>query len=226
MTRLCVIESGAWPRSVDIRSKTFTACSHRFVFPRQLIAMLMRMVLRKLDEGSAFVEGGVGWEGLVCGWIVRWFASPLFKGRHKAFNQVQIHKKKEESWISAATQSFVDSSLESYQAPGRRSPRLFETSGAQGRVPCRHIDETVRYRRPDTRNLTLDRDKGCREIQVTLVARKNLCQHTLNMRQTCVLYLISDSLRYGIAYVSPGACKKAGVQTACLQQHLDSIKAL
>ena len=58
------------------------------------------------------------------------------------------------------------------------------------------------------------------------MARKNLCQHTLNMRQTCVLYLISDSLRYGIAYVSPGACKKAGVQTACLQQHLDSIKAL
>lgn len=69
MTKLCVIESGAWPRSVDIRSKTFTARSHRFVFPRQLIAMLMRMVLRKLDKGNASRRGRVG-RGLA-GWGAR-----------------------------------------------------------------------------------------------------------------------------------------------------------
>lgn len=52
MMTLWVIPSGACARSVDIRSNTTTASSHRFVLPRQLIAMLHRMVLQYLEAFS------------------------------------------------------------------------------------------------------------------------------------------------------------------------------
>ena len=52
MMTLWVIPSGVWSKSVDIRSNTVTASSHRFVLPRQFMAMLHRMVLQYL--------GGVG----------------------------------------------------------------------------------------------------------------------------------------------------------------------
>lgn len=62
MTTLYVMPSAVCPSSVDILSKIDTASAQRFAFPRQLIAMLQRMVLQYL--GVLFRRGKKNPQGL------------------------------------------------------------------------------------------------------------------------------------------------------------------
>lgn len=57
MTTLYVMPSAVCPSSVDILSKVDTASAQRFVLPRQLIAMLQRIVLQYL--GVSFGGGEI-----------------------------------------------------------------------------------------------------------------------------------------------------------------------